>query len=87
MIALEEEVAQDDTEVGAMWSAEDAIDAVCGIRQHGEAYRTEEEVTSAWQYLISSGHVWILDSWFGTHAQNLIDSGQCTDPRSRRRLH
>jgi len=34
---------------------------------------TEEEVISAWQYLVDTGLAWRLQGWFGRTAQALID--------------
>jgi hypothetical protein len=39
---------------------------------------SEDEVISAWQQIIDSGLVWELQGYFGRTAQNLIDSGVCT---------
>jgi len=38
---------------------------------------TEEEIVSAWQYLIDTGMAWQLQGWYGRSAQNLIENGVC----------
>jgi hypothetical protein len=35
------------------------------------------EEIEAWQYLIDTGIVWKLKSWFGIQAQSLIQNGVC----------
>ena len=36
---------------------------------------TEEEILSAWQYLVDTGLAWSLQGWFGRTASALIDAG------------
>lgn len=36
---------------------------------------TEEEILSAWQYLVDTGLAWRLQGWFGRTASALIDAG------------
>lgn len=59
------------------WTQYDAVACVEGFDgiQHDE-----EEVISAWQYLINTGLAWQLQGWFGRTAQALIDNGVCEGP-------
>ena len=41
---------------------------------------TEEEVISAWQYLVDTGLAWRLQGWFGRTAQALIQAGVINPP-------
>ena len=36
---------------------------------------TEEEILSAWQYLVDTGLAWSLQGWFGRTASALINAG------------
>ena len=36
---------------------------------------TEEEILSAWQYLVDTGLAWRLQGWFGRTASALIEAG------------
>lgn len=36
---------------------------------------TEDEVVSAWQYLVDTGLAYRLQGWFGRQATDLIDQG------------
>ncbi len=42
---------------------------------------TEEEVIEAFQALIDSGAVWVLQGFYGRAASDLIASGACTQAR------
>ena len=42
----------------------------------------QEEVISAWQFLIDNGQVWQLQGWFGRTACRLIEEGICKAPES-----
>ena len=35
----------------------------------------EEEILSAWQYLVDTGLAWRLQGWFGRTASALIEAG------------
>ena len=67
-----------------VWQAHEAVKVVTGERPHGAAHATEEEVTSAWQYLINEELVTGLGEWFSRTARAMLDSGECIDPRGRR---
>jgi hypothetical protein len=41
---------------------------------------TEEEVISAWQYLVDTGLAWRLQGWFGRTAHGLIQAGVINPP-------
>lgn len=57
------------------WTPYDACACVEGF--DGEQH-TEEETISAWQYLISTGHCWQLQGWYGRTAAWMIEQGYCT---------
>lgn len=40
----------------------------------------EDEVIEAWQYLVDTGHVWILQGHFGRQAVALIEQGVIKGP-------
>lgn len=39
---------------------------------------SEEQQIEAWQFLIDTGYVWMLQGWFGRQATALIEQGICT---------
>lgn len=43
---------------------------------------SEQQYIEAWQLLIDTGMAWSLQGWFGRTAQNLIEEGYCTSPKS-----
>jgi len=59
------------------WTQYDAVAAVEGF---DGIEHTEDEIISAWQYLINTGLAWNLQGWFGRTAQALIDQGICEGP-------
>ena len=56
------------------WTPYDAIAACEGF---DGIEHTEEELLSAWQFLIDTRMVWGLQGWFGRTAKDLIDRGLC----------
>lgn len=52
------------------------LDAV-GIAEGWIACECEETKTKAWQHLIDTGYVWVLQGWFGRTATQLIKDGIC----------
>ena len=56
------------------WTPYDAIAACEGF---DGIEHTEEELLSAWQFLIDTNMVWTLQGWFGRTAKDLIDRGLC----------
>lgn len=59
------------------WTQYDAVAAVEGF---DGLEHSQEEIISAWQYLINTGLAWSLQGWFGRTAQALIDEGICEGP-------
>lgn len=53
-----------------------------GIAEGFLISNSQDEYLRAWQHLIDTGLVWSLQGWFGRTAQNLIDEGHCTPPKS-----
>ncbi len=43
----------------------------------GDVESTKEEQTTAWQWLIDTGHAWRLQGWYGRTAMALIEAGVC----------
>lgn len=41
---------------------------------------TEEELNSAWQWLVDTGHCWHLQGWYGRSAEDLIERGIINRP-------
>lgn len=56
------------------WTQYDACACVEGF--DGQDH-TDDEIISAWQYLIDTGICWSLQGWYGRTAAALIDSGHC----------
>lgn len=56
------------------WTPYSAAAAVEGF--DGEEH-DQEEIVSAWQYLIDTGAAWSLHGWYGRTASHLIDAGYC----------
>jgi hypothetical protein len=48
----------------------------CSIAEgfSGEEH-TEQEVLTAWQYLVDTGQAWSLQGWYGRNAMALIKAG------------
>ena len=59
------------------WTNYDAVAAVEGF---DGIEHTEDEIISAWQYLINTGLAWNLQGWFGRTADALIEQGICEGP-------
>ncbi|NDB59643.1 hypothetical protein EB001_14525 [bacterium] len=59
------------------WTSYNAVAAVEGF---DGIEHSQEEIISAWQYLINTGLAWSLQGWFGRTAQALIDEGICEGP-------
>jgi hypothetical protein len=59
------------------WTQYNAVAAVEGF---DGLEHSQEEIISAWQYLINTGLAWSLQGWFGRTAQALIDEGICEGP-------
>ena len=43
-----------------------------------DADKTDEDVYAAFQQLINSGTVWVLQGWYGRTALTLIEAGECS---------
>lgn len=54
----------------------DAVMIAEGVQQ----VETEAEYLEAWQMLIDTGMAYQLQGWFGRIANQLIESGRCTEP-------
>jgi hypothetical protein len=61
----------------AEWTIDSACAAIDGV--DGQEYATET-LYAAWQFLIDSGAVWTLPSWYGRTAHDLIAVGICNMP-------
>jgi hypothetical protein len=48
--------------------------SACGLAE-GWIAGSEEEVLSAWQYLVDTGMAWSLQGWYGRTASALIKRG------------
>ena len=49
----------------------------CGIVEGFEESSGDEETYAAWQWLIDTGHAWILQGWYGRNATALIKQRVC----------
>ena len=56
------------------WDSFSACGCVEGF--DGEEH-SDEELISAWQYLINTGLCWSLQGWYGRNASALIEQGIC----------
>jgi hypothetical protein len=41
---------------------------------------TEEEILTAWQWLVDTGHCWELQGWYGRNASALVECGTIQPP-------
>ena len=48
---------------------------------------TKKEWIEAWQHLIDTGLCWSLQGFYGRRATELIESGECTDPKEDKKLN
>jgi len=53
------------------------IFTACGLAEGFIEAESEEQVVTAYQFLIDSGLVWQLQGSFGRTARDLIDQGIC----------
>ena len=64
----------DDNMLNTQWDSYSACACVEGFDREDH---TEEEMVSAWQFLIDKGICWQLQGWYCRTAAELIDQGIC----------